>query len=109
MHGMEKMIDHKPFTSLRWSYPSRSSYKRVIAYLQKDLAAAPVSDPALDRDDLHEVVSQRNREDRYSGHVEHWVELAYRSNDRNVLEVFIEELIYTAWEMSAIWISTTVW
>ena len=62
----------------------------ALVVVEEEFAAAPLADPALDGYDLHEIVSESDCKDRDCGNVQHRVELAYLSNNRDVLEVFVE-------------------
>lgn len=61
--------------------------------IEEELAAAPFANPALDRHDLHEVVSQSDSQDGHGRDVEQRIELANLADERNGLEVLIEELV----------------
>ena len=52
---------------------------------------SPIPDPALYRHNLHEVVSQCDCENWHRRNIEHRVELADGTDDRDSLEVFVEQ------------------
>ena len=72
------------------------TFDATLVIIEEELAAAPLANPALHGHDLHEVVSKSDRQDRHGRDVQHWVELANLSNDGDVLEVLVEELVYLA-------------
>ena len=61
--------------------------------IKQELATIHISDPALNWYDLHEIISECNGEDGYRGHVEHRVELTDLSDEGNILEVLVEEIV----------------
>ena len=61
--------------------------------IKEELAAVSLTDPSLHGNDLHEVVTESDSQDRDSRNIQHGIELADLADDRDVLEVFIIESI----------------
>ena len=64
-----------------------------------------MADPALHWHNLHEIVTERDREDRHGRYVEHGVELAHLTDEGNILKVLVKEFIDLAWVANLL----TIW
>ena len=58
--------------------------------IDQECATIPLSDPALDWHNLHEIISECNGEDGDGGHIKHWVKLAHLPDEGDILEVLVE-------------------
>ena len=61
--------------------------------IDQELATIPLAKPALQRYNLHEIISECYCENGNGGNVQHRVKLTYLPNEGNILEVLVEKVV----------------
>ena len=79
-------------TTLLWPFFGYPKQFKVDSYFKKESSTATIvaSQPFFNRENLHQVVSQRDCQDWYSRYIKHGVELDEATHNRNAREVLVK-------------------